>query len=126
MAMATRAMLSRSYAITPSIRLCARTFSAEAEPVVNPKTNKVPRKGRSRPRNYARLHLRKDIVRKFVDANKEHEAKASAAGLSWDTRTACIVERAMVVTPETEDWEEEFDELQVTSSPASKSLDRNI
>ncbi len=88
----------------------------EAEAAVNSKYNKVPRKGRSRPRDYARMYLRKDIVRKFVDANKEHEAKASAAGLSWDTRTACIVERSMVITPEPEQWEEEFLDLQVPST----------
>ena len=66
------------------------------------------RRGRSQKRNYARLHMRRDILRSFALANQEHEAKAAAMGLGWELAAATVIERNPQITADLPEWERQF------------------
>jgi hypothetical protein len=66
------------------------------------------RRGRSQKRNYARLHMRRDILKSFALANQDHEAKAAAMGLGWELAAATIIERNPQVTADLPEWERQF------------------
>ena len=73
---------------------------------------KVKRRGRATKRDYKALFKRKDLLKTFVGANRDHEVRAAAEGLDWDLAAATVVERTPVVTPELPTWERDFLELQ--------------
>ena len=72
----------------------------------------TPKRGRSRKRDYARMHARRDIVRKYAELHEEYSQEAAKAGLGWEMCAMALVERPPVITEDVPDWESEFQELQ--------------
>jgi hypothetical protein len=69
------------------------------------------KKGRSRKRNYDRLYMRLNLIKKYAERNAAHEVRAAELGLAWEMVAACVVERCPVVTPEPPDWERDWEEM---------------
>lgn len=106
-----RRFMGRSL-LLPQARIQALSTEAlPAEAVAQAQWVPKKKKGRSRKRNYDRMHMRHNIIKKYTERNEVHEQRAEELGLTWDMAAATVVERCPIVIPEPPDWERDWVEM---------------